>query len=247
MMGAKRVHRRQGPSLSPDSKNRVDFILYQIGRDRKALKPGFNTIDVEEAWLYVICDKLKVRSVPGEKVDSREAEYESHIPKMVLMCTVLRSDPSCDFGCKMGISRVCVRKVVQRTTARHEKSKRGRVVWSASLWTANTKYCEYNHLPAFKEKMSCLKSGTVVLQRDGASTPTGKDTEEKLSRAGKEGGWDVLFVMQLAQSSNLTVDDLGFLASLKGRVWRERFGLIDTHVVKSRFPTAEEAGFPNLG
>ena len=55
----------------------------------------------------------------------------------------------------------------------------------------------------------------------------GEGTEEKLNRVEKSRGWNIQLVRQPAQSPDLNVNDLGFFASLKSRVWRERFGRND--------------------
>ena len=189
VMGATRVQRRITPSLSLDhEKNRVDLILDQVSRDRKTFKTGFNTIHVDEAWFYLIRDKEKVRMFPGEeKVGSIKVQHKSHIPKVMFICAVSRPDPSRDFDGKIGIWRVCVIKEAQRSTARHKKGEE----YAVDVTIDSEYYQEwYEHelLPAIKEKMPWLKSGGVVVQQDGASPETGKGTEEKLNRVGKEEG-----------------------------------------------------------
>ena len=65
------------------------------------------------------------------------------------------------------------------------------------------------------------------MQQDGASPHTGKKNPEILTSAGMGRGWMVELVTQPAQSPHLNVNDLGFFASLKMRVWGMNSSSID--------------------
>ncbi|CAM9188403.1 unnamed protein product, partial [Laminaria digitata] len=82
-------------------------------------------------------------------------------------------------------------------------------------------------------------------QQDGATPHTGKDNPEILSSAGMGRGWLVEFKTQPLQSPDLNVNDLGFLASLKSRVWKANANSVD-ELVKTIFDLYEEYGGDTL-
>jgi len=77
------------------------------------------------------------------------------------------------------------------------------------------------------------------VQQDGASPHTGKGNPEILNSAGMGHGWLVELVTQPAQSPDLNVNDLGFFASLKSRVWGMNACSIDG-LVEAIFEQYEE-------
>ncbi|CAM9347477.1 unnamed protein product [Choristocarpus tenellus] len=90
VMGTTRVQRHITPSLLfSHQKIRVDFILYQISRNRKTYRTGLNTIHINEAWFYLIREQEMVHMFPGEdKVGSTKVQHKSHIPKVMFISTV---------------------------------------------------------------------------------------------------------------------------------------------------------------
>ncbi|CAN0464352.1 unnamed protein product [Laminaria digitata] len=60
-----------------------------------------------------------------------------------------------------------------------------------------------------------------------ATPHTGKYNPEILKSAGMGRGWLVELKTQPSQSPDLNVNDLGFFASLKSRVWRANAGSVD--------------------
>ena len=85
----------------------------------------------------------------------------------------------------------------------------------------------------------CIRDRRVVVQQDGASSHTGKNNPEILNSAGMGRGWMVELVTQPAQSPDLNVNDLGFFASLKSRVWGINASSID-ELVETIFQQYEE-------
>ena len=87
--------------------------------------------------------------------------------------------------------------------------------------------------------MPWLRSKRVVVQQDGASPHTGKNNPEIRNSAGMGRGWMVELVTQPAQSPDLNVNDLGFFASLKSRVWGMNASSID-ELVQTIFQQYDE-------
>ncbi|CAN0246078.1 unnamed protein product, partial [Laminaria digitata] len=82
-------------------------------------------------------------------------------------------------------------------------------------------------------------------QQDGATPHTGKDNPEIFNSAGMGRGWLVELKTQPLQSPDLNVNDLGFFASLKSRVWRANANSVD-ELVKNIFNLYEEYGGDTL-
>ncbi|CAN0403648.1 unnamed protein product, partial [Laminaria digitata] len=76
-------------------------------------------------------------------------------------------------------------------------------------------------------------------QQDGATPHTGKDNPEILNSAGMGRGWLVELKTQPSQSPDLNVNDLGFFASLKSRVWRANANSVN-ELVKNNFDLYEK-------
>ncbi|CAM9858610.1 unnamed protein product [Choristocarpus tenellus] len=76
-MGATRVQRRVTPSLSfSHKKKRVDFILGQISHNCNTYRTGLNTVHIDKAWLYFICEREMVCMFLGEeKMGLMEPKY----------------------------------------------------------------------------------------------------------------------------------------------------------------------------
>lgn len=72
-------------SLLFHHKNKVDFILEQIGCDRKTFTIDLDTTHVDGFRLYLICDKEKVRMFPGEKVGSTEVQLKHDNPEVMFI------------------------------------------------------------------------------------------------------------------------------------------------------------------
>ena len=77
------------------------------------------------------------------------------------------------------------------------------------------------------------------MQQDGATPHTGKDNPEILNSAGMGRGWLVELKTQPSQSPDLNVNDLGFFASLKSRVWRASASSVN-ELVQNVFDQYEE-------
>ncbi|CAM9154592.1 unnamed protein product, partial [Sphacelaria rigidula] len=80
---------------------------------------------------------------------------------------------------------------------------------------------------------------TLVVQQDGASPHTGTGNPEILNSAGMGKGWLAELVAQPSQSPDLNINDLGFFASLKSRMWRMNASSID-ELVKTIFMEYED-------
>ncbi|CAN0061435.1 unnamed protein product, partial [Laminaria digitata] len=175
---------------------------------------------------------------PGETIPgSPRVQHESHVPKTMVIVANAWPDPSHDFNRKIGIWRICVLKTAERTS----KRKRGEEYEFDC--TIDADWCKTWYidvlLPAIKLQMPWLRSRRVVVQQDGASPYTGKGNPEILNSAGMGRGWMVELVTQPAQSPDLKVNDLGFFASLKSRVWGMNTSSID-ELVKTIFKQCAE-------
>lgn len=67
----------------------------------------------------------------------------------------------------------------------------------------------------------------VPLAVYGARPHMGEGSPRKLNQARREEGCNIKLVTQLAQSPNINMNDLGFLAYFKCWVFRERYSTLD--------------------
>ncbi|CAM9958418.1 unnamed protein product, partial [Sphacelaria rigidula] len=139
-----------------------------------------------------------------------------------------RPDPSHNFDGKIGIWRICVLKTAERSSKRRKRGEEYEFD------------CTIDELlPSIKLKMPWLRSKRVIVQQDGASPHTGKNNSEILNSAAMGRSWMVELVTQPAQSRDLNVNNLGFSAYLKSRVWGMNVSSID-ELVETIFKQYEE-------
>lgn len=145
---------------------------------------------------------------------------------MISISLISHPEPSHNLDLKIGISKVCIIREAQHTTARFTKGEE----YECDMTTDHRWYQTFSsdtRLPTFKQKMSWLWEKNTIVQQDGATPHTGHDASNKLTSGGREGGWDIRVFRQPAQSPDLNVNDLGFVASLKSRVWKKEYESID--------------------
>ncbi|CAM9506149.1 unnamed protein product, partial [Sphacelaria rigidula] len=207
------------PSLSPaQKKHRMDSICDQVDETTgKYLYQG-NVVHLDESWFFLLRNKEKIRIFPGEEIPgSPRVQHKSHLPKIVVIVANARPDPTHDFDGKTSIWCICVVKTAERSSKRRKRG--GEYEFDCTIdaeW-----YKEWyidQALPAIK-KMPWQRSKRVVVQQDGASPHTGKNNPEILNSAGVGRGWLVELVTRPSQSPDFNINDLGFFASLKSRVW----------------------------
>ncbi|CAM9787782.1 unnamed protein product, partial [Sphacelaria rigidula] len=149
-----------------------------------------------------------------------------------------RPDPSHNFDGKIGIWRICVLKTAARSSKRRKRGEEYEFDCTIDAEWYKTWYID-EYLPAIKLKMPWLRSKRVIVQQDGASPHTGKNNPEIFNSAGMGRGWMVELVTQPAQSPDLNVNNFGFFASLKSRVWGMNASSID-ELVETIFKQYEE-------
>ncbi|CAN0047978.1 unnamed protein product, partial [Sphacelaria rigidula] len=235
--GAQKVARRMKPSLSDVQKRRrIDFICDQVDETAGIFYDMGNAIHLDESWFFLLRNKEKVPIFPGERIPgSPRVQHKSHLSKIMVIVANVRPDPSHNFDGKIGIWRIFVLKTAERSSKRGEEYEFECTI--DAEWY-KTWYID-ELLPAIKLKMPWLRSKRVIVQRDGASPHTGKNNPEILNSAGMGRGWMVELVTQPAQSPDLNVNDLGFFASLKSRVWGMNASSID-ELVETIFKQYDE-------
>lgn len=108
-------------------------------------------------------------------------------------------------------------KEVQRRTARlTEKGEYECDVTIDRTWYENRDTGTL--LETIKQKVPWLQEEDAIMQQDDASRHTGHDVPSNLTQPAVKGGWNIKIVMQRARSPDLSVNELGFFASLKSRV-----------------------------
>ncbi|CAN0505402.1 unnamed protein product, partial [Laminaria digitata] len=239
-LGAAKKARRIKPSLSDAQKRRrVDFICDQVDETTGEYLDQGNVVHLDESWFYLMREKDKVRVFPGEKPPkSPRVQHKSHLPKIMVVTANARPDPSHNFDGKIGIWRICVIKTAQRSSKRRKRGEEYEFDCTIDAEWYKDWYID-ELLPAIKKKMPWQRSKRVVVQQDGASPHTGKGNPEILNSAGMGRGWLVELVTQPAQSPDFNVNDLGFFASLKSRVWGMNACSID-ELVEDIFEQYEE-------
>ena len=175
---------------------------------------------------------------PGDIPGSPRVQNKSHVPKIMIIVVNVRPDPTHNFDGKIGIWRICVMKTAQRSSKRRKEADEYEFDCTIDAEWHKNWYIE-KLLPAIKTKMPWLRSKRVVVQQDGATPHTGKDNPEILNSAGMGRGWLVELKTQPSQSPDLNVNDLGFFASLKSRVWRASASSVD-ELVQNVFDQYEE-------
>ncbi|CAN0111437.1 unnamed protein product [Pylaiella littoralis] len=164
-------------------------------------------------------EKEKVQVFPGEEVPGPpRVQHKSHLPKIMVIVANARPDPAHNFDGKIGIWRICVIKTAQRSSKRRKRGEEYEFDCTIDAEWYKDWYIDVL-LPEIKKKMPWQRSKRVVVQQDGASPHTGKGNPEILNSAGMGRGWLVEVVTEPAQSPDFDVNDLGFFASLKSRVW----------------------------
>lgn len=238
--GAVKVARRIKPSLSPaQKKRRIDFICDQVDETTGEFLDQGNVIHLDESWFFLLRDKEKVRIFPGEEIPGApRVQHKSHLPKIMVIVANARPDPSHDFDGKIGIWRICVMKTAERSSKGRKRGEEYEFDCTIDAEWYKTWYID-ELLPAIKRKMPWQRSKRVVVQQDGASPHTGKNNPEILNSAGMGRGWLVELVTQPAQSPDLNINDLGFFASLKARVWGMNASSVD-ELVECIFQQYEE-------
>ncbi|CAM9362117.1 unnamed protein product, partial [Laminaria digitata] len=218
--GAAKVARRIKPSLSPaQKKRRIDFICDQVDETTGEFLDQGNVVHLDESWFILLRNKENIRILHGEVIPgSPRVQQKSHLPKIMIIVANARPDPAHNFDGKIGIWRICVLKTAERSSKRRKRGEEYEVDCTIDAEWYKTWYIE-ELLPAIKLKMPWQRSKRVVVQQDGASPHTGKNNPEILNSAGMGRGWLVELVTQPSQSPDLNINDLGFFASLKSRVW----------------------------
>ena len=178
---------------------------------------------------------------PGEDIpESPRVQHKSHVPKITIIVANARPDPTHNFDGKIGIWRIYVMKTAQRSSKSKRRKAGDEYEFDCAIdakWYQDW-YIE-KLLPAIKTKMPWLRSKRVVVQQDGATPHTGKDNPEIRNSAGMGRGWLVELKTQPSQSPDLNVNDLGFFASLKSRVWRANVSSVD-ELMQNVFDQYEE-------
>ncbi|CAM9813318.1 unnamed protein product, partial [Pylaiella littoralis] len=233
--GAQKVARRIKLYISESQKKRgIDCICDQVDETTGSFLDQGNVIHLDESWLFLLKDKENIRIFPGESIPGfPRVQHKIHIPKIMIIVANARPDPSHDFDGKIGIWRICVVKTDQRTTAKRKRGDQYDFVCTIDAEWYKDWYID-QLLSAIKKKMPWLRSKRVVVQQDGATPHTGKDNPEILNSAGMGRGWLVTLKTQPSQSPDLNVNDLGFFASLKSKVWGANASAVD-ELVKTIF------------
>ena len=180
--------------------------------------PQLETIHVDESWFYMRQLKYKLK-VSADTIlpKAPSTQHKSHIKKVLFVVAMAR--PQKDFDGKIGCWAV-TEGVLAKIDSKNRK--KGTVTQTETMLDS-AKYHEIvtkkdGLLDAVKAKMPWLEGKIVMIQHDGAGPHAGKGNEELLRRAGMEGGWNIRFVTQPAQSPDTNIMDLGFFNSLKKRI-----------------------------
>ncbi|CAM9922222.1 unnamed protein product, partial [Sphacelaria rigidula] len=227
------------PSLSPaQKKHRIDFICDQVDETSGEYLDQENVVHLDESWYFLLRNKEKIRIFPGEEIPgSSRVQHKSHLPKIMVIVANSRPDPTLDFDGKIGIWRICVMKTAERSSKRRKRWEQYEFDCTIDAEGYKEWYID-QLLPAIK-KMPWQRSKRVVVQQDGASPHTGKNNPEILISAGMGRGWLVELVTRPSQSPDLNINDLGFFASLKSRMWGMNASTVD-ELVGTIFQRYEE-------
>ncbi|CAN0351880.1 unnamed protein product, partial [Laminaria digitata] len=212
------------PSLSEaQKKRRIEFICDQVDETAGNYFDMGNVIHLDEIWFFLLKTKETVRIFPGETIPgSPRVQHKSHLPKIMVIVANARPDPSHNFDGKIGIWRISILKTAERSSKWKKRGEEYEFYCTIDAEWYKDWYMD-ELLPAIKLKMPWLRSKRVVVQQDGASPHTGKNHPETLKSPGLGRGLS----RSLSSRPTLNVNDLGFFASLKSRVWGMNASTID--------------------
>jgi len=217
-LGGTYTHSWLKPLLTDEHKlKRIEFII-NLRRGRQwEFKKQFDTIVIDESWIYLYQDREKIRLFPGEERPPAVAvQHKSHIPKLMFLTAIARPREEHGFDGKVSIYRVSQRKVAQRNSRNHQRGE----VYQADCTINSEIYLDLMKkvIDDVKVKMQWLRNTTIKLQQDGASPHTAGGVIDELEQYGSVDGWKFKIVTQPAQSPDLNINDLSFFRSFKTRV-----------------------------
>jgi hypothetical protein len=175
-------------------------------------------LHLDEKWFYVMRTKRKLKIFPGHTFLDQTVVHKSHIKK-VMFIAVLGQPQYRDgshFDGKVGLFPVMEWGVAQRNSANRPA---GTPVVNCLSLTAEV-YLDMmtrngGILDTIKQKMPWAQDANIVIQHDGAPGHEGAGNRDALAAAGQQGGWNITFETQPAQSPDLNLCDLCFFNSLQ--------------------------------
>lgn len=151
----------------------------------------------------------------------------------------MRTDLEHDFERKTSIWHACVIKEGQTTTASHQwgDDHEGDITVDSEWY--NDWYFHGLLPPGRQDNMPWAETLNLTVQQDEATSRTGKDTPQKLNRAGREQGEIINLVIQPAQPRYLSINGSESLSSLKSRVRQDMDADVQTHFIEFPAETPE--------
>ena len=226
-LGAVKRRRYIKPLLTPKHKlDRLSWVSSQVPGGT-SFPDFYDTVHVDEKWFYLMRDGSSCRIFPDDDGTIRmppppRLHHKRHVPKLMFLCAVARPRPEYNFDGKIGIWFFAVDRKAKRSN-----KKTGTVAGVTDVLESLTVNAEeyrktmcgsHGVFAKIREKMPWMRGKTLWLQHDGAGAHTAKKNDAIWESEGRKDGFDIVVVVQPAQSPDLNVNDLAFFNSLQSDV-----------------------------
>ena len=155
-------------------------------------------VDIDEKWFYADTKVRRKLKVPHRKKLKGKAGNKRHVNKVMYLIATAKPRPDKGFDGKIGCWRVSMQKVAQKkvykTNRKFDKDGKENEVLreKGEIYEEDTtmdseqyqKMFKEKVIPAIRQKMPWARR--IVVQHDGASPHTGKNTEDILRESGKQ-------------------------------------------------------------
>lgn len=199
---------------------RMNFILNKLEPSGGMFKIRDQScrLHLDEKWFFAVREHFKRKILPGQSFTSQSTRHKSHIIKVMFIAVVGMPQMVNGEWWDGKIGMFPVTRVTQAVRTSVNRPAGADVIENVSL-SADVYYemmtGEGGILATIREKMAWARDAHIVIQHDGAPGHWGGGNNVRLRDAALEGGWNITFETQPAQSPDLNLCDLCFFNSLQ--------------------------------
>ncbi len=196
---------------------RIEFVLDEV-EENGFFGDMYDRVHVDEKWFYLTTDGKRYYLSREEPAPHRTCQHKSHIPKVMFLCAVARSqfdaNGNCIFDGKIGIWPFAVQVAAQRNS--HNRQA-GTLEWKC----VNVNKDAYRQMivqkvvPAIAEKWPAARRNRPIrIQQDNATSHI-SSTDPLFVAAVAQTGLDISLYCQPSNSPDTNVLDLVFFRAIQ--------------------------------